>query len=232
MFRQRLFWKLFLSFWLALLLFAIGVLYAASAYLEATRLRYDAPNNRERGDPTFNVAQAAADAGLAELQNWARHADDSELVPMLVLNAQEKDILGRDPSSRALARLAFTLKNYKEDQEKGRPSRRQPIVLPDGQEYWLVPDFQSATLSRLILRPRVVATQLILATLIGAAVCLALAAYLTFPLRRLREASVAYGSGDFSQATQRKGQIGRECQADGSADERGEYQLGGDHARA
>ena len=198
MVRQRLFWKLFLSFWLALLLFAIGVLYAASAYLDATRQRYDAPNNRERGDPTFNVAQAAADAGLAELQNWARHADDSELVPMLVLNAQEKDILGREPSDRALARLIYTLKNYKEDQEKGRPSRRQPIVLPDGQQYWLVPDFQSATLSRLILRPRVVATQLILATLIGAAVCLALAAYLTFPLRRLREASVAYGSGDFS----------------------------------
>jgi two-component system sensor histidine kinase CpxA len=39
---------------------------------------------------------------------------------------------------------------------------------------------------------------LILATLIGAAVCLALAGYLTAPLRRLREATIAYGSGDFS----------------------------------
>lgn len=198
MFRQRLFWKLFLSFWLALLLFAVGVLYTASAYLDSTRDRYDNPAARDRGDSTFDSAQAAASSGVEALRKWTQHVDDTELVPVLILNAREQDLLGRDPSARALGRLAFTLKNYNSDKEKGIKSRRQPLVLPDGQEYWLIPDFQSATLSRLISRPRVVATQLILATLIGAAVCLALAAYLTAPLRRLREASVAYGSGDFS----------------------------------
>lgn len=197
MFRQRLFWKLFLTFWLALLLFAIGVLYAASAYLDATRARYDGPGSRGSGDPTFNVAQAAASEGYAALQEWARHIDATELVPVLVLDAREKDILEREPSARALGRLAFILKNYKDDAERER-RRRPPVVLPDGREYWLIPDFQSASLSRLISRPRVVAAQLILATLIGAAVCLALAAYLTAPLRRLREATIAYGSGDFS----------------------------------
>lgn len=197
MLRQRLFWKLFLTFWLALLLFALGVLYAASAYLDATRARYDGPGSRGSGDPTFNVAQAAASEGYAALQEWARHIDATELVPVLVLDAREKDILEREPSARALGRLAFILKNYKDDAERER-RRRPPVVLPDGREYWLIPDFQSASLSRLISRPRVVAAQLILATLIGAAVCLALAAYLTAPLRRLREATIAYGSGDFS----------------------------------
>lgn len=197
MLRQRLFWKLFLSFWLALLLFALGVLYAASVYLDATRARYDGPSGRNGGDPIFNVAQEAADTGHQGLQDWARHIDATELVPVLVLDANEKDILGREPSARALGRLAFMLKNHRDG--AGREHhRRPPVVLPDGREYWLVPDFQSASLSRLISRPHVVAAQLILATLIGAIVCLALAAYLTAPLRRLREATVAYGSGDFS----------------------------------
>ncbi|HEY1182295.1 MAG TPA: ATP-binding protein [Rhodocyclaceae bacterium] len=219
MFRQRLFWKLFLSFWVALLLFALGVLYAASAYLDATRERYDAQDPRARNESVFASAQTAADGGYAALQAWARHVDDTELVPVLILDAQEKDILGREPSARALARLAFLTKNYAQDQDRKqgplrdpeagpnaeppgardhRPPKRFPLLLPDGHEYWLVPDFQGATLGRLISRPRVVAAQLILATLIGAAVCLALAAYLTAPLRRLREATVAYGSGDFS----------------------------------
>jgi two-component system sensor histidine kinase CpxA len=112
------------------------------------------------------------------------------------MDTQEKDLLGREPSVRALSRLAFVTQNYARESDDKR--KRFPLVLPDGHEYWLIPDFQSATLSRLISRPRVVATQLVLATLIGAAVCLALAAYLTAPLRRLREATIAYGSGDFS----------------------------------
>lgn len=196
MFKQRLFWKLFLSFWLALLLFALGVLYAASAYLDATRERYDNMNPRERNESVFATAQMAANGGIDSLRAWARHVDATELVPVLVMDAQENDLLGREPSVRALARLAFVTKNYA--QEAGH-HKRFPLVLPDGKEYWLIPDFQNATLGRLISRPRVVATQLVLATLIGGGVCLALAAYLTFPLRRLREASVAYGSGDFSQ---------------------------------
>lgn len=192
---QRLFWKLFLSFWTALLLFAFGVLYAASAYLDATRARYDTPNPREKTEAAFATAQSAADGGFESLRDWARQVDASELVPMLLLDQNKRDILGREPSARALARLDFVARNYTPD----RTGKRFPVVLPDGHEYWLIPDFQSATLSRLISRPRVVATQLVLATLIGAAVCLALAAYLTAPLRRLREATVAYGSGDFSQ---------------------------------
>lgn len=230
--RLRIFWKLFLSFWVALLLFALGVLYAASAYLDATRERYDAQDPRARNDSVFANAQSAADHGYAALQEWARHVDDTELVPVLVMDAQERDILGREPSARALARLAFLTKNYAQEQgrvhgerrppdpaasvrEAGpgpgpaadvdrpdgrghRPPKRFPLLLPDGHEYWLVPDFQGATLGRLISRPRVVAVQLILATLIGGIVCLGLAAYLTAPLRRLRDATVAYGSGDFS----------------------------------
>ena len=197
MFKQRLFWKLFLSFWLALLLFALGVLYAASAYLDATRERYDNQNPRERSESVFATAQIAADGGIDSLRAWARHVDDTELVPVLVMDADENDLLGREPSVRALARLSFVIKNYAQESD-GR-HKRFPLVLPDGTQYWLIPDFQNATLGRLISRPRVVATQLILATLIGGGVCLLLAAYLTLPLRRLREASVAYGSGDFSQ---------------------------------
>lgn len=192
--RQRIFWKLFLSFWAALLLFAFGVLYAASAYLDAAREHYDVPNPKDRIEATQSTAQAVAAQGLPAFKGWIKHIDDTELVPLLALDDNGRDLLGREASARAQLRLDFLKRSFADD----KPDKRVPIAVAGDGRYWLVPDFQSATLSRLISRPSVVATQLVLATLIGAGVCLALAAYLVGPLRRLREATVAYGSGDFS----------------------------------
>jgi two-component system sensor histidine kinase CpxA len=76
---------------------------------------------------------------------------------------------------------------------------RRTIELADGREYWLIPDFEGATLRRFISRPRVMAVPLVLAALVGGLVCLLLARYLVSPIERLRAATQAYASGDFSQ---------------------------------
>ena len=57
MLTRRIFWKLFLSFWTALLLFAFGVLFAASAYLDSTREHYHNSPPRERSSAVFAAAQ-------------------------------------------------------------------------------------------------------------------------------------------------------------------------------
>lgn len=195
---HRLFWKLFVTYWVALILFALGSLFAASFYLDWTRARHDAANPaQEYATLTEAARSAAAVQGKAGLRKWAARLDAEELVPVLVLDGAGHDLLQRDVSPGALAHLQRHMKR-EQDLPPGDEGRHT-IRLPDGSEYWLVPDFQGATLSRFLSRPRVIAAPLIIATLVSGLVCLLLARYLTLPMERLRQASQAYAAGDFSK---------------------------------
>jgi len=190
----RLFWKLFFSFWLALLLFAGGAIFAVSSYLEHANARQESRIRDEGFEGRLADVQMAADrGGKPGLLAWAQETDEEQLVPFFLLDKDAHDILGRDVSSRANARFQRTL----HPREGQQPERRAAVFLPDGQQYWLIPDLQGATLSRLVSRPKVIALQLILATFIGGAVCFALAWYLISPIERLRKAALLYGAGDF-----------------------------------
>ena len=82
----RLFWKFFLSFWVALALFAGAVIVAASHYLDEMRERGNAVNPYVQLARDMRAAQAAADTGGIEgLKTWARKVDRREAVPVLVL---------------------------------------------------------------------------------------------------------------------------------------------------
>lgn len=194
---HRLFWKLFLSVWLALLLFTGGVVVIASVYIDETRAGKSSEASGLLAGFEQRIVQAqgvAREGGATALAAWARDIDRSELIPLLVLDPQGRDLLQRDVSARALAALQRRLIA----KQKGLPGMRSPILTPDGAEYWLVPDFQGATLARLVSRPHIVALQLLMATLVGGLVSLLLARYLTHPIERLQRAATAYGEGDFS----------------------------------
>ncbi|HYP68540.1 MAG TPA: ATP-binding protein [Thiobacillaceae bacterium] len=190
----RLFWKLFLSYWAALILFAAGTLIAASSYIEHTRAGHDKLDPQQRFQSHLRDARAAAARGIDNLKHWASRIDGDELVPLLLLDRDGHDLLGRETPERSLIRLQ---RLRMREQLNATDSRE--IRLADGREYWLVPDFEGATLRRFISRPRVMAVPLVLAALVGGLVCLLLARYLTSPVARLRRATQAYASGDFSQ---------------------------------
>lgn len=193
---RRLFWKLFLSFWAALVLFAVAVTIAASLYVDQMRRQEDAAPLYARYARYTAQAQAAVDArGLAGLRNWAKRVDAQELVPVLVLDAQGHDLLDRDVPARALSHLRRAMRSAAASGERARPA----IHLADGRTLWLVPDFQGVTLGRFIGRPRVIAVPLLVAALAGGIVCLLLARYLAAPIERLRRATLSYAAGDFSQ---------------------------------
>jgi two-component system sensor histidine kinase CpxA len=201
---HRLFWKLFLSFWVALVLFAAGSLVAASLYLDQARAKRDATTPYEHAELLVAGARHAADTGgIAGLRAWARETDDKELVPILVLDREGHDLLDREVSARAQARW---LRHRQMVAEPGERRADAPPPLPfdlavdmaDGREYWLVADFEGATLGRFLTRPRVLAVPLILGTLVAGLVCLLLARYLASPMERLRAATALYASGDFS----------------------------------
>lgn len=196
---HRLFWKIFLSFWVALLLFTAAIILAASQYLEQIKAQRDASVRFETLSRQVAEAQAVIEhSGIEGLKSWARETDRKEMVPLLVLNAEGKDLLGREVPPRALERL----QRYSQPQSQGEQlvAKMLPVVhRADGSEYWLTHDFQGVTLGRFLQRPRVIALPLMVGVVIGALVCLLLARYLTAPIEQLRRATEAYAAGDLDQ---------------------------------
>jgi len=194
---HRLFWKIFLSFWTALVVFAGATVLTASHYLERTRAEQEASSPRERLARHAAEAQHVAEHhGIDGLRQWLRELDRREPVPFLLIDRSGADLLGRSVSAAMLGRIARD--GERPRHMHGGPRLRSVIQLPDGSVYLLVPDFQGVTLGRVLDRPRVIALPLVIAAVVSGIVCFLLARYLTAPLGRLRHATEAYAAGDLS----------------------------------
>ena len=193
---HRLFWKLFFAYWATLVLFSLGCLFAASHYLDQTRAR-QAGRMEEYASRVQAARAAATEHGQVGLRDWATSLDAEELVPLLVLDREGHDLLLREVSAGALSHLRRHLRQVQ--RWPADVAHPRSIQLPDGAEYWLIPDFQGANLGRFLVRPRVIGVPLVMGALLSGLVCLLLARYLTSPMERLRLASQAYAAGDFSK---------------------------------
>jgi two-component system sensor histidine kinase CpxA len=196
---HRLFWKIFLSFWLTLIIFSALVMFAASSYLEHTRTQQDIGSMRIRLSEYFNQGQAAAkQKGIEGLKEWLENLDRSEAIPIFLVDEAGQDVLEREIPAYVIARLDRRREHAERMERKGQP-HLQPIRLADGSAYRMVPDFQSITLRRVLQRPRVIALPVAVAALVSALICLLLSRYLTFPLERLRRATQHIAAGDLTQ---------------------------------
>ena len=194
---HALFWKIFFSFWLSLILFVGVSLLAASLYLEHTRAQDQVESPRARllnytGEARF----IAENQGRDELKSWLQQLDRREAIPFLLLDEQGVDLLGRPVSPHLAQRFQRGWKPPRHFEGRRSPWRPEPIQLPDGSRYRLVADFQAVTLGRVLRRPRVIAAPLIVAAVISGLVCFLLARYLTTPIRRLSRAPRQFASGD------------------------------------
>ncbi len=197
---HRLFWKFFLSFWTALILFSALVMLSASHYVDEMRERGSAINPFARLEHYTNQAQTAVDRhGRSGLTAWARNTDRCEAIPILVLNNRGADILGRQVPERVVEHILR--RNQFPTTASGIPRfrARNVIHLADGTEYRLLPDFEGVTLGRILRRPRVIELPLLIAALVSGSVCFLLARYLVRPVERLRRATEVYAAGDLSQ---------------------------------
>lgn len=194
---HRLYWKIFLSFWVALILFAGAAIFATSQYLDRLREQQEVTSPFERfRDYAAEGQRVAERGGVAGLKQWLAALDRSEIVPLFLVDRDGNDLLGRPVPERFVERLAR--QENRPPREHRRETRRPPIVLPDGTEYRLMPDFQAVTLGRVLRRPRVIALPIVLAAIVSGLVCLILARYLTAPIGRLRRATEAYAGGDLN----------------------------------
>lgn len=199
--KHRLFWKLFFIYWLALFIFSAGAVFSMGFYIEHTRAQHAAAPPHEEYRAHLESAQEAAAGGLNGLAAWARSVDEDELVPWLLLDRAKHDVLHRDVSASVLARLRRYQNTEPRDTNSGSdpPLHHRDVITPDGSRYKLIPDYQNASLTRLVARPKVLAMPAALAIVIGGILSLWLARYLANPIERLRHATRAYAKGDFSQ---------------------------------
>lgn len=197
---HRLFWKIFFSFWAALIVFAVATILAASNYLERMRAQQDAPSPHARMINYVREAQSIADeSGVAGLKSWLQALDRREAIPLLLVDFEGQDLLGREVPAFIAQRLNRRSRRPPPMFRHPPPPHRRPIQLADGSLYRLIPDFQSVTLGRILQRPRVIALPLLVAAVVSGFVCLLLARYLTAPIGRLQSATKHLASGDLSQ---------------------------------
>ena len=196
---HRLYWKIFLAFWLSLVIFVAATLVAASYYLQQTRSRAADENPHLRHMVLAREARAIAGSGdIAGLERWLARLDRKEVTPYYLLDEQGSDLLGRPLPPDLAFRLA---RQHGHMGQMGGMSMRMPmtIELADGRSLMLVPDFQGANMWRVLGRPRVFALPLLVTLLLSGILCYWLARYLLRPVYQLREATQAMAAGDFAQ---------------------------------
>lgn len=198
---HRLFWKIFVSFWLTLIIFSAATLFTVSNYLENTRAQEGLDGPVERSMRYHRQAQSAADRGGVEgLKAWAEELDRREVIPFLLIDERGQELLGRPISPSVTALLNRERLRDEREQRFRLPPIRPPLIrLADGSRYLMIPDFQSVTLGRILNRPRVIAIPVLIAALVSALACLLLSRYLTLPLERLRRTTQQFAAGDLTQ---------------------------------
>ena len=194
---HRLFWKIFLSFWFSLIVFASASLVAASLFIEHARSEDTAESPRARLRTYLEEARLVAESGgVEELKHWLKRLDRREVIPIYVIDTQGRDLLDRPVSKYLAERAERAERRSRRDERPGPASRRGLVQTLDGSEYHLVPDYRAVTLNRVLSRPRVIAVPFIAAAIISGLVCFFLARYLTRPILRLSRATKLYASGD------------------------------------
>jgi two-component system sensor histidine kinase CpxA len=192
---HRLYWKIFLSFWIALILFAGVSILVASLYIEHARSQYDTSDLRARTLGYIKEARLIAlTKGEEGLKQWLAEIDRKEAIPHLLIDERGQDLLGRQVPSYLQRRIDRLERNpHRHEQHR---YKRWTVTTADGHHYRLMPDFKSVTLGRIIRRPKVIAIPLVIATLVSGLVCFLLARYLTRPIRHLSRATQQYAQGN------------------------------------
>ena len=194
---HSLFWKIFITFWVSLVLFASLSVLSASVYIEHTRTQDDTESPRQRILSYLKEARQVADEeGLDGLTRWLRKIDSTEAIPFLLIDNAGSELLGRPVPLYITERIERRNSRPPHAERMRRSSHRGQITLPDGRVYQLVPDFRGVTLSRMLQRPRVIAIPIFIAALISGLVCFLLARYLTTPIQRLSRATHDYAAGN------------------------------------
>ena len=187
----RLFWKIFIGFWLALFVAAVST--GTAVWLHHRRM--EAPPTELAGGPPSRIATDMAAAtlrhgGVEALRAWMQEVQPRRAVMVFAVDDQGRDVLGREVPPAALAAA-------RELVEQGAAGARR-VAVPGGQSY-LVFVTRSPSLRpppRPGPPPPLTPWEfIVMGIAISVAFSALLAWYLTRPIRNLRWAFDAAAAG-------------------------------------
>ncbi|MBS1227584.1 MAG: hypothetical protein H6R17_861 [Proteobacteria bacterium] len=191
MLKSKLFWKIFASIWLSLVLTVAGVTVALivhnqSRFEEASSVAQD-PRS---GFVNRIVAASIEAGGVAQLGRLLEHWPTNEYGPPLVVDERGQDLIGRAVSPEMLAQARDIVND---DSPRGARLAQSP----QGQSYLVFRPGGDRTRGHGAPRigPEAPATVLVAAFLASLLVSVLLARHLTAPISRLRDAFEALAAG-------------------------------------
>jgi len=190
-----LFWKIFVSFMVAMTITSVGAIYVTYRIVSRplTQTEFEGRDQIIR-----EVSEALARGGESELKRWLyNNPRPARGTVLLVTNERGDELLGRAMPRELRALLNFRPTGRRPD----RPSNFRGVQLtpsvtgPDGEEYRLLFARAPVTIFGILMWPGTQIAVLSIAILTAAVVSLLLARYVSSPVVRLQKATRALAAG-------------------------------------
>jgi two-component system, OmpR family, sensor kinase len=192
-----LFWKIFISFMIAMSVTLVGAVFVS---FRLASQAFDQVNFEGRDKIIEEVAGALAHGGERELKSWLfNHPRPAPGTVLLVTNERGDELLGR-AMPRELARLLATRPYRRPSPPPNlRPMQLTPHIFDprNNAEYRLLFAQAPVTVLGILMWPGTQLAVLSITILAAVVMSLLLARYLSSPIVRLQKASRAIAAGDF-----------------------------------
>ena len=193
-----LYWRIFLSFWLALALILVGT---GSVVVNGEQQRRFSRAWTQRAEIYAQATQTFESGGADALRDWLKGMHRADIsAPIFITDTSGQEMLGRsipDYLREPPERLAASHDVLLHPTLKGIGG---PLVLvgPDGRTYHVIvgPLRAGPHLFGELEMPAVSTATLLIALVVSAVVCFFLARYLVLPVDQLRRATRQIASGD------------------------------------
>ena len=193
-----LYWRIFLSFWLALALILVGTV---SVVVNGEQQRRFSQTWIQRGELYAQATQAFESSGADGLRQWLKGMRQADIAALtFIVDSSGNEMFGRpvpDYLRDSPERMAAAKNNVLHPTARGTGG---PLVLvgPDGRPFHVIigPLRSGPHLFGELEMPAVSTATLLIALVVSAVICFFLARYLVAPVDQLRRATRQIASGD------------------------------------
>jgi two-component system sensor histidine kinase CpxA len=196
---RRLFWRIFALFWASSVVLIVAIAWITSNNFENEKIPGLGITRLESvlNEHLRNAAHTLRDSGVGGLRTMLSQALDFGRISVYVLDADKKDLLGREVPTEIIAATDQAVADTQG--LSANRMRLRVLTAADGTKYTAIARFEGPTPLRLLYRhPNTFWMHVALAMAISACFALLLAAYITAPLARIRASARRVARGDLS----------------------------------